>query len=133
MSTDPWASMDQPIFPDYPPTIPQVWANACRKFGGNEFLVAGDRTWTYAEADRQSAELARGMLAMGIGKGTRVGMLMPNTPDWVLAWLAAARVGALIVGISTLYQPRELAWVVAHADIDTLLVNSEYAGHDYLE
>src|SRR4051812_46362826 len=125
--------MDKPIFPDYPPTLGQVLANACRKWPDHLFLQLGETEYTYAQAERRSAELARGMLAMGIGKGTHVSMLMPNSPDWVLNWLALGRIGALNFPVSTLYMPRELDWVLKFTDIDTLLVSAEYMGHDYLE
>ena len=44
------------------------------------------------EAEQESRELALGLLAAGVGKGTRVGLLMGNSPDWILAWFAALRV-----------------------------------------
>ena len=125
--------MDKPVFPDFPPTLPNVIANARRKFGDQPFLVCGDEQLTYADADARSAQLAKGLLAAGIGKATRVAILMPNSPDWVLCWLAASRIGAITFPISTLFQPRELAWLLDHADIDTLLVTGHYAGHDYME
>lgn len=125
--------MDKPVLPDFPPTLPNLMANARSKFPDQPFLVCGDQQLTYAEADARSAELARGMLAAGIGKATRVAILMPNSPDWVLCWLAASRIGAITFPVSTLFQPRELAWLLDHADIDTLLVTGHYAGHDYME
>jgi len=56
---------------------------------------------------------------------------MANSPDWVLCWLAAARIGALTVPISTLYQPGTVM-VLEHSDIDTLLVVDHYLNHDYI-
>ena len=125
--------MDKPVLPDFPPTLPNLIANARSKFPDQPFLVCGDQQLTYAEADARSAELAKGLLAAGIGKATRVAILMPNSPDWVLCWLAASRIGAITFPVSTLFQPRELAWLLDHADIDTLLVTGHYAGHDYME
>jgi len=40
--------------------------------------------------------MAKGLLASGVGKGTRVGLLAPNSPEWVVAWLAATRIGAVV-------------------------------------
>jgi acyl-CoA synthetase (AMP-forming)/AMP-acid ligase II len=101
---------------------------------GDRLLVAGfGRTSTYREVEVESAELAKGLLAAGVGKGSRVGLLMPNSPDWAVAWLGALRAGALVTGISTFLRPRELAWVLRFADIDTLLVAARYLRHDYLE
>jgi acyl-CoA synthetase (AMP-forming)/AMP-acid ligase II len=59
-------------------------------------------------------------------------MLMPNGPDWVLAWLAAARIGALVIPLSTFSQARELHWLLRHADVDTLFATDRYLRHDYL-
>ena len=55
------------------------------------------RPLTYAEAERRSRVLARGLLAAGAGRGSRIGLLFPTGVDFVLAWLAAARIGAIAV------------------------------------
>jgi acyl-CoA synthetase (AMP-forming)/AMP-acid ligase II len=120
------------LAPPFPPTVPEVLAHAVASFPEREFLVCGDRRITFRQADEESARLAYGLLALGIGKASRVGILMPNSPDWVLCWLAAARIGALTVPISTLYQASELAWVLAHADVGTLLMVDGYLNHDYV-
>jgi acyl-CoA synthetase (AMP-forming)/AMP-acid ligase II len=88
---------------------------------------------SYGEAERRSRRIARGLLASGAGKGTRVGLLLPNGPDWVLAWLAAARIGALVVPFNTFYQARELGYVLRHADVHTLLTSARFLSNDYLE
>ncbi len=97
------------------------------------FIVKDAARLTYSEADRHSRKLARGLLAAGVGKGTRVGLLLPNGPDWVLAWLAAARIGALVVPLNTFYQARELGFVLRHADVHTLLTAARFLNNDYLE
>ena len=51
-------------------------------------LVVDDDRLTYADAERRSAELARRMLAAGLGPGSRVALLHPNGSDFVVAWLA---------------------------------------------
>jgi acyl-CoA synthetase (AMP-forming)/AMP-acid ligase II len=104
-----------------------------RRHGDRPLVVLGDERLSYAEADERSAALARSLLACGVGKGTRVGLLMPNGPDWVVAWLAAARVGALVVPLNTFLKARELGWVLGHADVDTLLCVDRFLGNDYPE
>ena len=86
----------------------------------------------YREADERSRALARGLLAEGVGKGTRVGVLLPNGPEWLLAFLAASRIGALVVPLNTFSQARELGWVLRHADVDRLLTVDAFLGNDYL-
>jgi acyl-CoA synthetase (AMP-forming)/AMP-acid ligase II len=105
-----------------------------RELHGNRILARrGSREITYAQAELESAEMALGLAFSGVGKGTRVGLLLPNSPDWIVAWLAAARVGALAIGISTFLKPRELGWLVRFADIDTLIMADTYLRHDYIE
>ena len=121
--------------PDRPAheTLPALLRDAAVRFENREYLVLGERRVTFADAERKSAEWARGLLALGLGKGTRVGILMPNNPDWVLAFLAAGRIGALTVTLSTLFQPPEISWGIRHNDIDTLLVAARYLNNDYLD
>ncbi len=119
-------------FPDFEPSLPVMLRTLAERYGPRELLVVGDRRVRYAQAEAGSAELARGLLAEGIGKGTRVGLLLPNGPEWVLAWLAAARIGALVVPINTFSRARELGFVLRHADVDTLLTASRFLSHDYL-
>jgi acyl-CoA synthetase (AMP-forming)/AMP-acid ligase II len=120
-------------FPEFTPTVPVLIRTLAARHADGTMIVLGEQRVSYAEAERRSAQLARALLANGVGKGTRVGLLMGNGPDWVLAWLAAARIGALVVPINTFYQPRELAWVLRHADVEILLMQSRFLRGDYLE
>jgi len=117
---------------DTTPTVSALVRAWAARHGDRSLIALGDRRLSYNDAERESALLARGLLATGVGKGTRVGIWMPNGPDWVLAWLAAARIGALVVPINTFFRARELHFVLQHADINTLLCVSEFAKQDRL-
>jgi acyl-CoA synthetase (AMP-forming)/AMP-acid ligase II len=71
-------------------------------------------------------------LASGVGKGTRVGLLAPNGPAWIIAWLAASRIGAVVSLLNTYSLERELSWTLRHADVQVLLTIDHHLGHDYL-
>ncbi len=120
-------------FPDAPPTVPIFIRSLAQKHGDHELIVLDDRRISYREAEAESARLARGLLARGVAKGTRVGVLMPNGPDWLVAWLAVARVGAVLVPLNTFFQTREMHWILRHADVHTLLMLPSLLGHDYCE
>jgi len=122
----------------YAATIPKMLAHVSEHHGDNDFVVsaAGDGSLervTYGEAERDSALLARSLLALGVTKGARVGILAPNGPTFATALLAATRIGAVAVPINTFYQPRELAWILRHADVHTLLATSRLLNRDILE
>ena len=123
----------QPVeFPPFEPTVPLMLRAAVKAHGPRELGVLDDRRMTFADADAASAAIAKGLLAIGVGKGTRVGLLAPNSPDWVAAWLAIGRIGAIGVLANTYYKSRELDWVLRHADVQVLLTVSRFLGHDYL-
>jgi acyl-CoA synthetase (AMP-forming)/AMP-acid ligase II len=118
--------------PEFMPTVPVLLRSIAARSGDHPLIVLGDRSLSYAEAERASGVLARGLLAAGLGKGSRVGLWMLNGPDWVLAFLAAARIGALVVPINTFFRARELGYVLRHADVATLLCVDTVARQDML-
>jgi acyl-CoA synthetase (AMP-forming)/AMP-acid ligase II len=129
---NPPAAASDPRFPDFEPTVPVMIRALAQRHGERELVVADGRRLTYAEAEARSAWLARSLLAAGAGKGTHVGICFPNGVDWVLAWLAATRIGAVAVPINTFFQAREMAWILRHSDVSILLTASRFLGHDYL-
>lgn len=96
------------------------------------FLAVDVATLTYAEAEARSAELARALLAAGVGLGTRVAILQPNGPEFVVAWLAAARIGAVSVPLSTFSTSPELVGLLRGADATFLLAARGYRSQDYV-
>jgi len=113
-------------------TVPAMLRALVARHGDRELIVAEGRRLTYAEADARSARLARALLAAGAGKGTRIALCFPNGLDWVVAWLGAARIGAIAVPVNTFFKAREMAWVLRHADVSILLTAARFLGHDYL-
>lgn len=110
----------------YAATLPAMWASISRAHAGRDFIVSsvGDGTIervTYGEANERSALLARRLLAGGVSKGTRVGILAPNGPDFVVAFLAVTRIGGVAVPINTFFQPPEIGWILRDADLHTVL------------
>ena len=124
--------MARPVFPDYEPEVPVFLRECVRRHGERPLILLGERRLSYAEAEAASARLARGLLARGLGKGSRVAVLAPNGPDWVTWWLATTRIGAVMVPLNTFYKPRELGYVLRHSDASTLLCVASLLNHDYL-
>ncbi|GAB3224961.1 class I adenylate-forming enzyme family protein [Mycolicibacterium hippocampi] len=116
-----------------PLTVPALLAHAVREFASRTYLVTPTERLTYSSADRRSAELARWLLARGVGKGTRVGLFFPNGAEWVTWWLAVSRIGAVAVPLSTMYRPAEIAKVVRLADIGLLIAPSRVLDIDVAE
>ena len=124
--------MEAPSIP-FPPTIPAALCRAAERWGERNFIVTPERRMTYAEAEVVSRRLAKRMLASGIGKGARVGLSFTYGQEWVIAWLAASRVGALVMPLATTYRPAEIRKVLRIGDIDTLITARRVLGHDMQE
>ncbi len=119
--------------PGYTPTMPVALRRAAKQFGDRPFIVTDDEATTFAGLDRRSRRLAKRLLALGVGKGTRLGVHLPNGNDWAIAWAAAGRIGALLMPFSTLYSPPELGRALRIGDIHTLLAPSTMFGSDHTE
>lgn len=117
---------------DLEASIPAFLRSRAERFGAKEAIVLGERRESFEAIERASARLAQGLLRAGVGKGTRVGVLFPNGPDWAIAFFAAARIGAVAVALNTFYRPRELAWTLRHADVHTLLTVDRFLENDYV-
>ncbi len=102
--------------------------SARRSNGDDVFVITARERLTFGEADRRSAALAGAMLREGVGKGSRVGILFPNGLGWVVTWLAAARIGALTVPLSTFAPGRELARTIRHTDVQYLAMTPTFDG-----
>ena len=119
----------------YQPVMSAMLAEIVGTQGSNDFIISSvgdgtDERVTYAEAGARSAEMAGRLIAAGVGKGTRVGILAPNGPDFAVAFLAVTRIGAVAVPINTFFQPPELAWLLRDADIHTLVSVDTLLGKD---
>lgn len=116
---------------EYQPTMPVVLRRAAERFGDKDFVVTDHATTSFAELELASRDLARRLLSAGVGKGTRVGLHLPNGNEWAIAWAAASRVGALVMPFSTLYAPRELGAAARLGDIHLLLAPAAMFGRDH--
>ncbi len=118
--------------PPFAPTVPNLLHWVAEQYGDRVAHWRADDQLSFKGLEARSALYARGLLAMGVTKGARVAVMLPNGPDFVAAFMAAARIGALVAPLSTLYQAPELRWVLSHADIHTLIIADSYLRHDYL-
>jgi acyl-CoA synthetase (AMP-forming)/AMP-acid ligase II len=119
--------------PSESPTVGEVLREQARSRGDHPLLVCDAERISYAESDRRSAQLARGLIALGAGKGSHVGLLYPNGAAFVVGTLAAARIGAVVVPFSTFATTRELGQQLIDSDTQILLAAPSYRSHDYVQ
>jgi fatty-acyl-CoA synthase len=93
--------------------------------------VMTGRRWTYAQLDADVDLTARGLLALGIAKGERVGIWAPNCAEWTIVQYAAAKVGAILVNVNPAYRTHELAYVLNQSGVRTLISATAFKTSDY--
>ena len=77
---------------------------------------------SYRQLVEESARCAAMLAGLGVTKGDRVGLLLPNSPQYVIAWYACQRLGAVAVGNNPLYTHRELAHQVRDSEPRVMIV-----------
>jgi acyl-CoA synthetase (AMP-forming)/AMP-acid ligase II len=119
-------------------TFPQLIRAVAAAYGDQPAIIlSGDgiesESLSFAELDRQSAELARALLARGAGKGARIGIIAGNGPFFARAFAAIARMGGIAVPISTTIRANELIRVLRQSDVAGLIVQRTFLATDYVQ
>ena len=90
-----------------------------------------NRRYTYAEFNAAVDEVARGLLALGLEAGDRVGIWSPNNAEWVLAQYATAKVGVILVNINPAYRTSELAYALNQSGCRMLIAAQSFKTSNY--
>ncbi len=88
--------------------------------------------YTYGEFKRRVDAAAKGLLAIGIGKGDNVAIWAGNVTEWVLTQYATAKIGAVLVTVNPSYQLAELEYLLAQSRARALVMAPEFRGTDYV-
>jgi len=88
--------------------------------------------WTYRELQRRVDAFAAGLLALGLEPGERVGIWSPNNAEWVVAQLATAKAGLILVNINPAYRLAELEYALNKAGCSALITAARFKTSDYV-
>ena len=109
-------------------TVHEMFGETVGKYPDHSCTIFRGASITYREMDALSDQLAAGLAALGVKKGDRVGLLMPNIPQFVLAYLGILKVGGVVVATNPLYVKKEIEYQVNDAGVEIMIVvNSHYA------
>jgi len=123
----PWrkacGSMPEQIDADAWPSVVALLETAMRRYADKTAFVAFGQRSSYADVDRHSARLATHLQReLGVAKGDRVAVMMPNLAAFPIAFLAIARLGAIQVNVNPLYTPRELSHQLKDAGAKVVVI-----------
>ena len=100
-----------------------------------EYIVYSDRDlrFTWKIFNERVDNMAKGLMAIGVTKGSHVGIWAQNVPDWLTFLYACAKMGAIAVTVNTNYKEHELAFVLENSDMHTICITDSSSGGDNLE
>ena len=116
-------------------TIPDTLRESVSRYGPRDAVVLPQerRTLSYHDLDREVEALASGLLALGLGKGDRIGIWSPNRLEWILAQYATARFGAVLVNINPAYRPGELEYALNAVGCKALITAEAFKTSRYID
>jgi acyl-CoA synthetase (AMP-forming)/AMP-acid ligase II len=101
--------------------------------GDRTFLVFGDRRLTYAQLNQKAGSLAAALHELGIGRGDRIAIDLPNWPEFIISMCACARLGAVMVPLNPRYTVPELQYMLRHSEAAVVIGAENFGGTDYLQ
>jgi fatty-acyl-CoA synthase len=116
-------------------TLPGFLREVTQMYGEREALVwhgdSGVTRWTYAQLWERAVEVARSLRGYGVGKDTRVGVLMTNRPEWLAAVFGTSLAGGVAVTLSTFSTPSELDYLIRASAVSVLLFERRVLTKDF--
>ncbi len=105
----------------HPGTIPELLARSVEQYGSRPALTdrkgGQERTFTYEQLGEKVGYVARALASLGIGPGDKCAILGPNSPEWAMAYLASASIGAVCVPVDSLLSKNEIRHIIADAEV----------------
>ena len=108
---------------DYPKIASfELLEQTARKYPDKVCTIFKGGTITYREMDEITDRLAAGLFNLGVRKGDRVGLFIPNTPQFVIAYYAILKIGGVVVATNPLYTQREIEYQVNDAGVKVMVL-----------
>ena len=114
-------------------TIGDVFDEAVEKYSEKEALRYQGQGFTYGELAYKVESLAKGLIELGVEPGQRVGIWMPNYPEWIYTNLANAKSGLVTVPINIRFKSREVEYILRNSEITTLVMADRFLTNHFSE
>ena len=114
-------------------SLAPLFEQRAREHPERPLAVVGERTFSYGHADTQASSLAAALSELGLGVGDRIAVNLPNGIEWIIALLAAAKLGAVVVPVSPQLSSLDLRYQLRHAEASAVITIERWGGVDYLQ
>ena len=111
------------VGPFHPLPVQRLVTDAARRLPDKTAIIDGERRFTFRQLDETSDRLAAALAAIGVGKGTIVGVLAPNCAEFEIAFFGILKAGATVTTINSGYREREIAAQLNASGAETVIVH----------
>ena len=114
-------------------TIDENLKKTVAKYADQEALICSHQNYraTYKEFYDQVVEVAKGLIALGVKRGERVGVWSPNCYQWTLLQYATAKIGVILVNINPAYRTSELIYVINQSGLSVMFSALQFKSSNY--
>jgi fatty-acyl-CoA synthase len=115
-------------------TLVKLFDNSINRYGEHEAILYQDTRNTYSQLGQIVNNLAKCFIKLGIRKGDKIGIWMPDNEAWIYSFFAISKAGGVIIPLNARYRENDVAYVLKHAEIKIIIVGdinpdiSDYAG-----
>ncbi len=115
-------------------TIGEMLNDIAARYPENDAIVSAHQgiSLTYHDFLTRVNEIARALMAIGVEKGSRVGIWAMNHAEWILVQFATAKIGAIMVNLNPAYRTYELEYVLKQAEVETIIIQGRFKSSDYI-
>ena len=116
-------------------TIGDMFDQVVARYPDNEALVVRHQSlrYTYRQLQHQVDLCARGLMAMGLQKGERIGIWSPNNAEWAITQFATSKIGAILVNINPSYRVQELEYALIQSGCSVLVIADQFKTSNYTQ
>src|SRR5437773_6915747 len=128
--TRPAAAIANPFLDE---TAGGMLAAIAARFPDREAIVAPDQRISYSRFHAEACRFARALLSIGVRRGDKVALWLPNRPAWLFAQYGSSLIGAVVVALNPRYKAHELSYILGQLDSTTLLLTDHLGPVDFLD
>nr|WP_253263922.1 AMP-binding protein [Geobacillus sp. BMUD] len=114
-----------------PNMVQDIVDHATTRYGEKTALIDGEHVLSFVEVNERSLRLAERLRGLGVQKGDAVAVQLPNSWEFVIAHLALARLGAIMVPINLVYRQKELSFMFSFAHVKAVIAIDEWKGFNH--
>lgn len=114
-------------------TVGAAFDEVAARYAEKDAIVFHDQRITYRVLQERANRFAEGLLTLGVRRDDKIAVWMPNNPEWVYAFLASAKIGAVFVSVNSRFKTHELEYVLSQSDSTTVIFQDRLDKTNYFE